>query len=202
MKTKQARVSLPGEMYRKRDRWWWKVRLPGENRLRARALRPLGASAGTTSRRVAEEVALAMWEAASVAQARVEFARARQESARARAEAHCRLHHPPDEPDVDAGGENIQPLSVNPSEIPDLTVDVDLTAGGGDLFTFANCLVDSAGREMEDQARCDCCGSADFYAEYLLPIDSGQQLCPRCQRAFQKKVQQLRQQPASKTFKI
>ncbi|MCH7916633.1 MAG: hypothetical protein IIC50_01450 [Planctomycetes bacterium] len=191
MKTEQARVSLPGEMYRKGERWWWKVRLPGENRLRARSLRPLGASAGTTSRRVAEEVALAMWEAASVAQARVEFARARQESARARAEAHCRLHHLRAEPYVDADGENIQTPAVNPSEIPDLTVDIDLTAGGGDLFTFANCLVDSAGREMEDQARCDCCGSADFYAEYLLPIDSGQQLCPRCQRAFQEKVQQL-----------
>lgn len=190
MKTKQARVSLPGEMYRKRDRWWWKVRLPGENRLRARSLRPLGASAGTTSRRVAEEVALAMWEAASVAESHVEFARARQESAHARAEAHCRLHHPRAAPDVDGEEENIQTLAVNPSEIPDLTVDIDLTAGGGDLFTLANCLVDGAGREAQDQARCDCCESTDFYAEYLMLIDSGQQLCPRCQRAFQEKVQQ------------
>lgn len=191
MKTKQARVSLPGEMYRKGDRWWWKVRLPGENRLRARSLRPLGASAGTTSRHVAEEVALAMWDAASIAQARIEFDRERQESARVRAGVHCRLHNPLQEPDLDTDAENIQTLDVGPSEIPDLPVDVDLTAGGGDLFTFASCLVDGGGRETQDQARCDCCESTDFYAEYLLTIDSGQQLCPRCQRAFQKKVQQL-----------
>jgi len=178
-------------MYRKGERWWWKVRLPGENRLRARSLRPLGASAGTTTRGVAEDVALAMWEAASVAQARVEFARERQESARVRAGVHCRLHNPLEEPDPDTDSENIHAPAVNPSETSDLTVDIDLTSGGGDLFTFANCPEDGGGRETQDQARCDCCESTDFYAEYLLTIDSGQQLCPRCQGAFQKKVQQL-----------
>jgi hypothetical protein len=48
-------------MYQKNGRWWWKVRLPGEPRVRARALRPEGARCAAKTRKVAERVAGEMW---------------------------------------------------------------------------------------------------------------------------------------------
>ena len=56
------RAPLPGELERRADQWWWRVRLPGEDRAKARPLRPEGAKAAITERETAEEIALAMWE--------------------------------------------------------------------------------------------------------------------------------------------
>ncbi|MGC9453780.1 MAG: hypothetical protein ACP5HU_02850, partial [Phycisphaerae bacterium] len=52
---------LPGTIYRNGRRWWWKVRLPGENRIRARPLRPPGAAYATDDRNVAHEIARDMY---------------------------------------------------------------------------------------------------------------------------------------------
>ena len=56
-----AGVTLPGSLYQKNGRWWWKVRLPGETKTRARALKPEGSRYAATDRQEAEEVARAMW---------------------------------------------------------------------------------------------------------------------------------------------
>jgi len=48
-------------MYQKNGRWWWKVRLPGESRVRERALKPEGARFAAKTRKVAEKVAGEMW---------------------------------------------------------------------------------------------------------------------------------------------
>jgi len=58
------KVSLPGSLYRKNNRWWWKVKLPGESRIKARSLKPRGAQSATTELEEAEELARAMWESA------------------------------------------------------------------------------------------------------------------------------------------
>lgn len=58
------KVSLPGSLYRKNNRWWWKVKLPGESRIKARGLKPKGAQFATTELEEAEELALGMWESA------------------------------------------------------------------------------------------------------------------------------------------
>jgi len=55
---------IPGTIYRNGSRWWWRVRLPGEAKPKARPLRPAGARYATQDRAVAEEVAKAMWEEA------------------------------------------------------------------------------------------------------------------------------------------
>ena len=56
-----ASVTLPGSLYQKNGRWWWKVKLPGETKTRARALKPEGSRYATTDRQEAEEVAREMW---------------------------------------------------------------------------------------------------------------------------------------------
>ena len=61
MSNKSPRSALPGEMYQKNGRWWWKVRLPGEPRVRERALRPDGAQYAAKTRRAAEKAAGEMW---------------------------------------------------------------------------------------------------------------------------------------------
>ncbi len=61
MARRSPKVALPGEMYQKNGRWWWKVRLPGEPRVRARALKPNGAQVAAKTRKVAEEVACEKW---------------------------------------------------------------------------------------------------------------------------------------------
>jgi hypothetical protein len=53
---------LPGELYWRENRWWWRVKLPGEDKTKAR---PLGQETGETSagaREVAEKITFEMWE--------------------------------------------------------------------------------------------------------------------------------------------
>lgn len=56
----KSRIS--GCIYLNKNRWWWRVKLPGENKPKARALRPVGAKFATRDRAVAEEVAKHMWQ--------------------------------------------------------------------------------------------------------------------------------------------
>ena len=86
-------MTLPGEMYEKNGRWWWKVRLPGEPRVRERALKPDGARFAAKTRKVAEKVACEMWrlsiEADAAARARAEL-KAKTEQKVAKAKGECR----------------------------------------------------------------------------------------------------------------
>jgi len=70
MAKKPQKVALPGEVYQQNGRWWWKVKLPGESRLKARGLKPEGARYATKDWEQACELALAMWESAIAAQVR------------------------------------------------------------------------------------------------------------------------------------
>ena len=65
----QARVTLPGSLYQKNGRWWWNVDLPGENKTRARALKPNGSRCATKDYEQAEEIAREMWRRAIEAEA-------------------------------------------------------------------------------------------------------------------------------------
>ena len=60
------RVQLPGTFFCRNQRWWWRVRLPGENRVKSRSLRPDGAPCGTKSRKTAEALAFDLWQQALV----------------------------------------------------------------------------------------------------------------------------------------
>ncbi|MBW8016895.1 MAG: site-specific integrase [Planctomycetes bacterium] len=53
---------LPGSIYLNKNRYWWKVQLPGEPSIKARPLRPIGARYATTDNSTAIEVARALLE--------------------------------------------------------------------------------------------------------------------------------------------
>ncbi|MHC4334567.1 MAG: hypothetical protein ACYSUV_12580 [Planctomycetota bacterium] len=56
MAIKSRKTRLPGSIYQNKNRWWWKIKLPGEEKMRARPLRPVGPKFATTDRNVAQEV--------------------------------------------------------------------------------------------------------------------------------------------------
>ncbi|MHC4962832.1 MAG: hypothetical protein ACYSOL_00950 [Planctomycetota bacterium] len=53
----QRNTTLPGSLYQRNRRWWWKVQLPGENKPKARPLKPVGSRYATTDYAVAVECA-------------------------------------------------------------------------------------------------------------------------------------------------
>ncbi len=61
---RRLKVTLPGSIYKRGRRWWWKVQLPGEPEVKARSLRPEGQRYGVTNLRKAGAVALFMWQLA------------------------------------------------------------------------------------------------------------------------------------------
>ena len=54
---KHSSANLPGSLYQRNGRWWWKVRLPGEEKTKAQPLKPVGSRYATTDYAVAVECA-------------------------------------------------------------------------------------------------------------------------------------------------
>lgn len=86
MAEKSFKVTLPGSLYEKNSRWWWKVKLPGETRVSARGLKPKGARFATADRDEAEKVAREMWESAIRAEVQAQVQARAGEKARASSE--------------------------------------------------------------------------------------------------------------------
>jgi len=60
----RKKLSVPGSIYRNKNRYWWKVALPGESLAKSRPLKPRGGRYATTDYNVAVEVAREMWQQA------------------------------------------------------------------------------------------------------------------------------------------
>jgi hypothetical protein len=56
-RSKHSSVNLPGSFYQRNRRWWWKVQMPGEEKIKARPLKPVGSRYATTDYAVATECA-------------------------------------------------------------------------------------------------------------------------------------------------
>jgi len=53
---------MQGSLYRNRYRWWWRVKLPGQNKYQHIPLKPIGAKFATKEKAVAIEVAKMIWQ--------------------------------------------------------------------------------------------------------------------------------------------
>lgn len=209
-RTHMPKATLPGRLYQRSGRWWWRVRLPGEAKSQPRPLRKKGQSYATRNRRVAEQVALSLWQEALVRETskcvKAEAKSQTQEKRRAyaylmdlvcegllynprlasslatpAAEASC-LEQDEREP-----GESVSPESIDMVESP---AGIDQVTEISDLLSV---LAEGQTQALaQTRTGCDCCGARDFFEEYLHRIDSGQRLCPRCYKAFQEKVRQSR----------
>ena len=65
-KENQAKGELPGSFYQRNERWWWKVRLPGEITFTPRPLIPSGQKFATKDWNTALEVAREIWDSAAI----------------------------------------------------------------------------------------------------------------------------------------
>jgi len=63
-KRKSSKQALPGSIYLNKNRYWWKVQLPGEANPKARPLKAIGSRYATTDFGVAVEVASNIWQEA------------------------------------------------------------------------------------------------------------------------------------------
>jgi hypothetical protein len=188
------KVQLPGTFFCRNQRWWWRVRLPGENRVKSRSLRPDGAPCGTKSRKTAEALAFDLWQQALVAETeiriRLEARYQSQEKAKAYADLVDRLgtraerlvarqtetskHHQPNPKRVSqrrSKSAKKPPRNRSKRKKPVLSPlsEVMLDSPDVDLPTsIVMC------------ARCDCCATPFIPEVELSQIQSGQNLCSKC----------------------
>jgi hypothetical protein len=192
------RATLPGTIYKKNGRWWWRVRLPGQSRIRCRSLRPEGSRVGTRSRRQAGQITLRLWEEALRAEARTSHGKALCEQNQDKAQTHtCKAASSPQQglssdatprantSDIckqESGLHRLESISSQPQGTVEPPTP-NHPAGHLDWLDSLN--------GIDDHALCECCGQQDFFEEYLHQIASGQRLCPRCYGELKKKAQIL-----------
>jgi hypothetical protein len=207
------RVLRPGELYQRTGRWWWRVKLPGEDQEKARPLKPDGEEATNGDRRSAESLAFEMWEQAVAENAvrqiqrdstdkierlkaqfldkvrhfteLVETANARIEAeAAARAEAEAKLAQIQAEKLVERGTvARLVTSDVGRPATP-AAQPPDNPAAPSPPATGAVVAQTTAPPPLETGA-CDSCGATGIALTCLKRIESGQSLCPRCLAAFQ-----------------
>jgi hypothetical protein len=158
------KVTLPGTLYQRGDRWWWSVKLPGEDRARSRPLKEKGAKAAVQDLAVAEALALALWE----------------QNIREQAALQIQV-------------ENSQKIAALKAQFLDkvrhFTEVVESATAKAQAEARARAEAEARLREkaapaMSPTGTCDCCGSNGLPATELRHIDSGQRLCPRCLAAL------------------
>jgi hypothetical protein len=158
IQNQSPQVRLPGRIFRRRGRWWWKVQLPGQAAPRDRALRPEGSRYATSDRQLAEEIAFAIW----------------QEALRAETEAKVRIEH----------AARAQRLKLHYRERMNALKDVIGSAEArAEAESAARAKLQARLDDLRNQtpqtAPCECCGSR-FPDDQLQRIDSGQRLCVSC----------------------
>ena len=205
-KTETARVTLPGRMFRKAGRWWWHVQLPGEARCRARALRTPEERTATSDRRTAEAAAIKLWQDALRCEAQAEI----RAEIRTQSEQKSRAYQFLIDQMIELPRYSFRqaPWTAPSTFQVQAEFDTDsvlsepiekLTCRQAPAQSRVTCLrdpqpeVDSAfdlmdilskGSAAQDRQGCECCGSKDFFDEYLQTVENGQKLCPRCVQAM------------------
>lgn len=164
------KVTLPGKAYQRGSRWWWCVKLPGEEKAKAHPLKAKQAKAAVADRRAAEEVALEMWG----------------QAIRAETEKHVRA-------------ENSRTIARLKAQFLDkvrqFSEIVENTKARVQAEAQARAEAEEKLKRITEGAAvptrpCDCCGAPRIPAANLKRIDSGQLLCPRCLAALRAEVAQ------------
>jgi len=153
-------VTLPGRLYQRGNRWWWQVKLPGDDRTRAR---PLGDGVAADDLEGARSAALELWERALTQAA----------AARARSEA--------DQTIAKLKAQFLQ-------KVRDFSQVVETTRARLEAETQARAEAESRLRTLArpptETVVCEGCGARGILKDTARRIDSGQWLCPDCLEAL------------------
>jgi len=166
MATQSPEVKLPGKVFRKKNRWWWTVQLPGEKRPRSRALKPEGSRVATTDRRQAQKIAFAMWE----------------QAVRADTEAKIKTQE----------SVKIQRLKAKfQAQAKALTQLMNKAKAQAKTEASARAKIETELSRLRARPQrttaCHCCGRAAT-PQTLQQIDSGQRLCTTCLEALRREI--------------
>jgi len=183
------KVQLPGTFFCRNQRWWWRVRLPGENRVRSRSLRPDGARCGTKNRKTAEALAFDLWQQALVAETeariRLEARHQSQEKAKAYADLLDRLNTRAERL-LARQTEKPKPKRVSQrrSKSAKKTPQNSSKREEPVLGPLSDFMLDYQDIDLPTSivvcARCDCCATPFVPEVELSHIESGQNLCSKC----------------------
>jgi len=176
MAKKSFEVSLPGSLYQKNNRWWWKVKLPGQTRLKATGLKPKGARFATTDRAEAEEVALGMWESAIRSEVQAQTRAKAREKAKAVAGVEAETAQT-----VARLKAKIMEYEEELRQCNEAIVQArELANAESERRKQAEAKLEEILGGMKKTGTCDCCGKADIPEDELSTIDSGHRLCADC----------------------
>jgi hypothetical protein len=170
MANESPQVKLPGRMFRKKTRWWWKVQLPGETKTYSRALKPEGSRTATTDRATAQEIAFAMWQDA------------------VRAEAERRIKH-----QQAAKAQQLRTKLRERAKALEELMEKAKAKAKAEAAARAKLEAELKRLRKKDQQTvpCECCRHEHPEGD-LHQIDSGQRLCRNCRQALEK--EKLRQE--------
>ena len=206
MAKKSFKVTLPGSLYQKNNRWWWKVKLPGETRLKARGLKPEGKHFATADRDEAEELARNMWESAIRADVEAAARAQAREKAKASAEEMERLKADTDQAIAGTRAEVMDMITkakaqceeklrlsdeavaraeeLAAAEAEKRARAEELAATEAEKRALAEAQLNELLSGIKSTGTCDCCGKQEIPEDQLAKIDSGQLLCPDCLSAL------------------
>jgi len=159
-KEQTLNVTLSGSVYQRGNRWWWRVKLPGEDTSKARPLKAPGDKAATSDRKAAETIAFDMWERAVREDAGRQIAlQSTDKIEKLKAQFLDKVRHFTELVDT-----------ANTKAEKEAKARAELEAR---LEQVTRDAVPATGV-------CECCGAAGLSLTDLTQIDSGQALCPTC----------------------
>ncbi len=195
MKECHLQVQLPGTFFCRNQRWWWRVRLPGEDRVKSRSLRPDGAQWGTKRRKEAETVAFDLWQQALIAETearvRLDTRYQSQEKAKAYANLVSRLSTRAQRLVAQQTNRSKRRQASVRRASPSKSTSAKTSPSGPKrkeqaqvTKALSNAVLDFSGIDHATSivitAQCDCCATPFIPEVELSQIESGQNLCSKC----------------------
>ena len=164
------KVTLPGRLLRRGSRWWWEVRLPGEDSVRTRPLKSGGAKTATGDRKTAEKIAFEMWEQAITAAA----------ERRVKEEADQRIAR--------LKAQFLEKVHSYSQVVESATAKAELEARAR---VEAEAKLRKAASGVVRTMACECCGTRNTPITDMKRIDSGQFLCLHCLTALRAEAERM-----------
>ena len=172
-------VMLPGRIYQKKNRWWWTVKLPGEQKAKPRALKPPGARFATTDRQEAQQIALEMWQLAIRAEIETAVGVEVEQKMKSYTEEIAQVKAEATETIAKLKAQFAEQIRAYSDAAARAEEKANAEAAAR---TEAEAKLNEILAHPTSTAACECCGREDIPENDLARIDSGQLLCPDCLR--------------------
>lgn len=190
----EGQVTLPGHLYQEAGQWWWRTKLPGEERERVRPVRVPGTDGIACDWDAAEKVAVEMWgQAAARHGARDVAVECEQKVERLKAQFLDKVRQLTEI--VESANAKAQAEAKARLELEErLKAAIqtrDQQAAPLSRQTQPRASLRSSEPPTPQTGICECCGVLEVPVSDLEAIDSGQLLCPDCISALRTDIARI-----------